>query len=157
MIKAKIITTKDHFPVESAKDAEIIYSSYAKVTVKLTAPQLDRFIGENPYIELPKGINLLFFDDEMNVESQLTANYAISYDKDGKMEARGNVVLINEKGEKLNSEHLIWDKERELIYSDEFVKITTEDEIIMGEGFESNLEFTKFKIKNIKGTISLED
>ena len=38
-----------------------------------------------------------------------------------------------------------------------FVKITTEDEIIMGEGFESNQSFTKFKIKKIKGTISLDE
>jgi len=155
--KVKIITTRDNFPVESAKDAEIIYSDSAIVKVKLTAPQLDRYIGKNPYIELPKGIEILFYDGDLKVASQLTANYAVSYEAKGKMEAKGNVVLINEEGEKLNTEHLIWDEEKEMIYSNEFVKITTADEIIMGEGLESNLNFTKFKIKNIQGTITIKD
>jgi len=81
----------------------------------------------------------------------------VSYEEKGMMEAKGNVVLINEDGEKLNTEHLIWDEEKEMIYSNEFVKITTADEIIMGEGLESNLNFTKFKIKNIQGTITIKD
>ena len=155
--KVKFITTRDNLPVESAKDAEIIYSDSAVIKVKITAPQLDRYIEENPYIELPKGIEILFYDGDLEVASQLTADYAISYEKEGMMEAKGNVVLINEQGEKLNTEHLIWDEEKELIYSNEFVKITTADEIIMGDGFESNQSFTKFKIKNIQGTITIKD
>jgi hypothetical protein len=73
------------------------------------------------------------------------------------MEARNDVVLINKLGEKLNTEHLIWNPKKEIIYSEEFVKITTAVEIIWGEGFESNQSFTNFKIKQIKGTILVED
>ena len=65
--------------------------------------------------------------------------------------------MINELGEKLNTEHLIWLQEEERIYSEVFVKITTEDEIIMGDGFESNESFTNFKITHITGTILVED
>ncbi|HIN39145.1 MAG TPA: LPS export ABC transporter periplasmic protein LptC, partial [Flavobacteriales bacterium] len=85
------------------------------------------------------------------------ANYAISYEKKGTMEAKGNVVLINEIGEKLNTEYLIWNQKEAKIFSDKFVKITTKDEIIMGEGFESNESFTNFKIHHIKGTILVEN
>ena len=46
------------------------------------------------------------------------------------MEARKNVVVVNEKGETLNTEHLIWDERSEKLKSDEFVKITRKDEII---------------------------
>ena len=38
-----------------------------------------------------------------------------------------------------------------------FVKITTADEIIFGDGFESNQDFTKYKIFKIRGTISLKN
>jgi len=155
--KVKFITTRDNFAVESAKDAEIIYSDSAIIKVKIIAPQLDRYIDKDPYIELPKGIEILFYDGDFEVASQLTADYAISYENEGRMEAKGNVVLINEQGEKLNTEHLIWDEAKDLIYSNEFVKITTADEIIMGDGFESNQNFTKFKIKNIQGTITIKD
>jgi len=37
------------------------------------------------------------------------------------------------------------------------VKITTADEVIYGDGLESNQDFTKYKIKNIKGTIHLKE
>ena len=93
----------------------------------------------------------------MQIQSRLTADYAIRFEKQGKMEAKGNVVLVNELGETLNTEHLFWNENTGKIYSYEFVKITTADEIIMGDGFESNQNFTQFKIHKIKGTINLEN
>ena len=155
--KVKIISSKGHFPTESLKDAVVYYSDSAIVKVKLKAPKMDHFAGENPYIELPEGIDLIFFDTNNETISHLTANYAISYEKKGTMEAKGNVVLINEIGEKLNTEYLIWNQKEAKIFSDKFVKITTKDEIIMGEGFESNESFTNFKIHHIKGTILVEN
>jgi hypothetical protein len=71
------------------------------------------------------------------------------------MEARKNVVVVNEKGERLNTEHLIWDEKKEKLLSDDFVKITTKDEIFYGNGFEANQDFTKYRIYKLKGTISL--
>jgi hypothetical protein len=38
-----------------------------------------------------------------------------------------------------------------------FVKITRPDEVIMGEGFEADETFTRWKIKKIQGTIYLHD
>ena len=73
------------------------------------------------------------------------------------MEAKYDVVIVNSEGERLNTEHLIWDRKNQRIYSNVFVTITTEDEVIMGEGFESNESFTKYKILKPKGTISQED
>ena len=155
--KVRIISSKSEMPVESTFNATLLYSDSAQLQVKLIAPQLDRFSGEKPYLELPSGVELEFYDSDMEISSRLTANYAISYEETGLMEAKGNVVLINELGEQLNTEHLIWDEKTGKIYSEEFVKITTADEIILGEGFESNQSFTKFKIKKIKGTINIEN
>ncbi len=155
--RVKIIASKSELPIESTINATLIYSDSAQLQVKLIAPRLDRFIGEKPYIEFPLGVEIEFYDGDMEVSSRLTANYAISYEDEGIMEAKGNVILINELGEQLNTEHLIWDEKTGKIHSEEFVKITTADEIIMGEGFESNQSFTKFKIKKIKGTINIEN
>lgn len=113
--------------------------------------------GKNNYFIMPQGIEVLFYDTLMNVSSKLTSNYAIHKVKEQKMEAKSQVVVINEKGEKLETEHLVWEEKIGKIYSQEFVKITTEDEIIMGEGFEANQDFTKYKIHKIKGIINLED
>lgn len=151
------ITARSNYPVESGKDMEVIYSDSGHIKIKLNAPVMMRFAGENPYMEMPQGVKVLFYDDSMNVNSHLSANYAISREKEEIMEAKNNVVVVNEKGEQLNTEHLVWDKRQSLIHTKEFVKITTAEEIIYGNGLESNQSFTKYKIKDIKGTINLKE
>lgn len=155
MEKVKLVTAKTKAPSETATNIDILYSDSAKVKVKVFAKKMDHYITDDPYIEMPEGIKVEFYDDTFHVTSHLTANYAIKYEKKNIMEARGNVIVVNEKGEQLNTEYLIWEENTGKIHSPDFVKITTTDEIIYGNGFESNQNFTKYKIFDIKGTISL--
>lgn len=151
------VTQDENYPVESTYDSEIYYSEDAKMKVKAFAPEMHRYIGEVNYNEMPKGVEVDFYDSTDQAGSKLTANYAIDRQSEFIMEAKYDVVVINAEGEQLNTEHLIWDRKARKIYSDVFVKITTEDEIIMGEGFESNETFTKYKILKPRGTISQND
>ena len=155
--KVKLYSKGKIIPQESAKSIKILYSDSARVQVELTAPILSHYETENPYIEMPNGFHALFYNDKLEVKSKLNAEYGIRYERDQRMEARKNVTVINEKGDQLNTEHLIWDERKEKLFSDEFVKITTKDEIIFGNGFEANQDFTKYKIFNIKGTITLNN
>ena len=155
--KVKLYSKGELSPQESAKNIKILYSDSARLEVEITAPLLNHYDTENPYIEMPKGFNAIFYNDKLEVKSKLNADYGIRYERDQRMEAKKNVTVINEKGEKLNTEHLIWDERKGKLYSDEFVKITTRDEIIFGNGFEANQDFSKYKIFNIKGTISLNN
>lgn len=151
------LTVSENGPSETIKGGEILYSDSAKLLVKITSPQIDRFQGKKNYLEMPIGVKVEFYDKDKKVKTKLTANYAIRYEDQGKMEAKNDVVVINEKGEKLNTEHLIWDERKQLIYTEDFVKITTADEVILGDGLEANSDFSQYKIKNIKGTININD
>ena len=155
--KVKLYSKGKASPQESARNIKILYSDSARLQVEITAPLLNHYETENPYIEMPKGFKATFYNDKLEVKSKLNADYGIRYVREQKMEARKNVTVINEKGEKLNTEHLIWDEKKNKLYSNEFVKITTKDEIIFGNGFEANQDFSKYKIFNIKGTISLNN
>jgi lipopolysaccharide assembly outer membrane protein LptD (OstA) len=73
------------------------------------------------------------------------------------MIARNNVEVINIKGEKLNSEELIWNNKNKKIYTEKFVTIQTKDEIIYGDGLEANEDLTNYKIKKIRGTIQVKE
>lgn len=150
------LTSLEKGPLESAKEVEVLYSETAKLRVFLKSSQLDKYAGDDPYIEFPKGLKVFFYGADMKVENQLKANYAIRYERKAVMEAKGDVEVVNEKGEKLNTEKLIWDEKKEMIYTDAFVKVTTLDEVILGEGLEANQTFTKYKVKKIKGTINLK-
>ncbi len=155
--KVKLYSKGQVIPTETARSIKIIYSDSAKVQVEITAPILDHYSTENPYIEMPKGLNAIFYTERMEVKSKLTADYGVRYEREQKMEARKNVIVTNEKGDKLNTEHLIWDEKKQKLLSNEDVKITTKDEIIFGKGFEANEDFTKYKIFNLKGTISINN
>lgn len=155
--KVEAIMEEELLPVEVADSIEIIYSDSALLKVILTANHLERFLGENPYLEMTEGVHVRFFNNLGQVESELRSNYAVSYENTDIMEAKEDVVVVNKKGETLNTEHLVWEEKTERIHTEEFVKITTEDEVIFGHGFESNQDFTKYRIKKIKGTINLKD
>jgi LPS export ABC transporter protein LptC len=147
-------------PVESGKNVEIMYSDSARVRAKLTAPELNRYSGKKAYMELPKGLEVLFFNEKRKQQTKLTANYGIGFDNGSqmsKMEVKNKVVVINEKGDKLETEHLIWDAAKKEIYTDEFVKISTKDEVIWGDGLKANQDFSEYEITHVKGQIALKD
>ena len=155
--KVNAIIEDELLPVEVADSIQIIYSDSALLKVILEANHLERFLGENPYLEMTEGVHVRFFNSLGQVESELRSNYAVSYENSDVMEAKEDVVVVNKKGETLNTEHLVWEEKTERIHTEEFVKITTEDEVIFGHGFESNQDFTKYRIKKIKGTINLKE
>jgi LPS export ABC transporter protein LptC len=153
--KINLITGSHVLPVEHSSGLEILYSDSARVTVKVNAAEMNRFDTGTTVTILPKGLHVEFYDEYMNVISQLDARYAIRYDSEQVMEARDSVVVVNIKGEKLQSEKLIWNEKAAKIYSDEFVTITTADKVIYGDGFEADQDFTNYRIFKIRGTITI--
>ena len=151
------VTSHEDLPAEAATNVEILFSDSGQISLRIIASKLNRFEGEKPYMEFPEGVKLIFYNSNQEPESQIECNYAINHINDKIMEAKDDVVVINADGEKLNTEHLIWDQGNQLIHTEEFVKITTEDEIIYGNGMEAKEDFSSYKIKNLKGTISLEE
>ncbi len=155
--KVKVITqNKSDLPIEVGENVFISYTDSGTVRAKVYAPVMKRFAGEiRNESEMPKGITVYFLSKQKKVDSFLKARYAIRYERDRKMVAKNDVILVNSKGDSLRTELLTWDESRQLIYTDKFVRITTPDEIITGTGFESNAEFTKYKINKISGTFDL--
>jgi len=152
----KRVTNISKEPVEHIKGLEMLYSDSGLVRVKVNAAELKKIMIPEPITELPAGIHIQFFDQNMGVESELKAKYAIHYENDSKWEAQNDVVVVNKKGEQLNTEKLIWNEREERLTSDEHVKITTQDEIIYGKGFEANQDFSRYKIFNVKGRITIK-
>ena len=82
----------------------------------------------------------------------LNSNYVEIYEKKNIMIARDNVVLVSNKSEKLETEKLVLNEQKEKVYTNEKVIITTKNEVIQGVGFESSLDFSDYKLSKIKFT-----
>lgn len=156
----KVAVEEELKPLNVQYDVVYNYSDSATLRLKLMAPVVADYshAEENPYYEFAEGIDVTFFDKFGKEENHLRANYAKQFIKENRWEARGDVVVKNNKNEQLNTEQLEWDVKNELITSDVFVKITTGDEVIMGEGFEADQNFTSYKLKGkVKGELKLEE
>lgn len=143
-------------PVDVAKDVEMIYSDSAQIKVLIKSPLMMKYEGEQNYLEMPKGIKAYFYDDDRSVKSFLTANYAVSYEDSKIMEVKKDVVLVNQRGQKLNTEHLVWNQRNKIIYTENFVKITTKDKIMFGDGLESDESFDRWTILKPRGEILVD-
>ena len=147
-----IIIHEKTSPMMSAKDIEVIFSDSGKIQAKLYSPLINRFSGKDPYMEFPKGFKVLIYDSVMRVESIITGNYGKRRESARIMEAKGNVVVRNEiTNKQLNTEHLTWDENKRMIYSNVKVKITTADKVLFVEGLESNESFTWYKFTRVTG------
>lgn len=142
----------DSLPLELARDIEVTYSDSGKIIAYLESPIMTRHEEDDSYMEFPEGFKIILYDSLMKPKSQITAKYGISFEKKKMMEAKNNVIVTNiEKNERLNTEHLIWDRKKMIIYSEVFVTITKPDAIIYGDGLMSDQDFDHYKIKNPTG------
>ena len=146
-------------PSQVGDSVTLLYTDSAMLKIMLKANRMlifDKNVKE-PLTILPKGLFVTFFDEEEKVSATLKANYGIRYDNTRRMEARYAVEVVNKKGEKLETEKLVWDEVGKRIFTDAFVTISTGKEVIMGQGMESNQDFTKYEIKKVTGQIQLKN
>lgn len=152
----KIANASPDLPVEVGYNVSISYTDSGYLKAKLFAPVLERYATEaRMETEMREGITAYFYSTEGKVTSYIKSKYALRNEKDRTITARKDVNVVNNKGDTLRTEELVWDEKTDQIYSKKAVRITSPDKIIMGTGLESNTSFTKFKVLNITGIISL--
>jgi LPS export ABC transporter protein LptC len=110
------------------------------------------------HTDFPEGIELYRYTDSMTLEASILANSAVYHEYKDLWEATGKVRIRNSKGEYLETEKLYWDTKEHRIYTDVWVRITTPDAIINGEGLTSNESFTDWEVLKISNSyIYVED
>jgi len=138
-------------------NGELYYSELGRTKVRIQSPVINNYETSEGFTELPEGFNAEFLDENMEVESTITAEYGIVFKKENLMRARRNVVVHSLKdNEQLNTEELIWDMNTKKIYTNEFVKMTSADKILFGDGFEADENFENRTIKKLRGEIMVK-
>jgi LPS export ABC transporter protein LptC len=152
--KIKSVTVTEEPPAMAAEGFEVLISDSSVIRSKLQTPLLIKHDNEkDPFIEFPKGMKIVQYDAKMNIISSITAQYAKNFTGENRWEAKNNVIAVNQKGDTLKTEYLVWDEAKKKIYSDQFVKIIQKDQVYTGIGFESNQDFSSYHIKNLKGNM----
>ena len=149
------VSDKEH-AIEQIKGAELLHTENGKIKVRIVANKIERFQNQQPGLIFSEKLEVYFYNDSSELKSTLMANNA-SIDEDKKiMLAQNNVVLTSSDDKKLETEELVWDEKQDKIYTDKKVKITTGKEVVYGEGFTSNPDFSQYSITKIHGTFDFE-
>ncbi len=136
------------------------YSDSAKLQARLNTKLVNYFLEkEEPYYEFPEGIEVLFYDEEQNLQSVITSKYATFLVDKELFEVRDSVVAKNtQEHQTLETEQMFWNRKKQIIYSEVFTKITDEDGVHFGQnGFEASQDFSKFRLIGSKGKLKVKD
>lgn len=149
------LVSKRNAQEDKADEVTIIYSENGQSKIRMYATEFVRNeIAKPPFVDMRKGLRVEFFNDSTHeIESTLTAQYARWYEGKGNVLIRDSVVVVNRKGETLNTEELIWNQNVKKFYTEKFVRIVTPDQVMYGDGLEANEDFSWYRIKNPKGTV----
>ena len=135
--------------IDVGKDVSIFISTDGKMTAKLMAPLMNKYLLDSgKMIEFPASLKVDFYKDSLVVESKLTANYANYIEAENKVFLRDHVVVYNILGDTLWSEEMYWDQNTNTFHTDKDVIVKQHNPIakIYGKGFEANQNLTDIKI-----------
>ena len=154
----KALTEMEDLPSMAFKEFTGIATDSGRLKYRLISPEILQFDNKDEStLDFPKGLHYYTYNSNEEIESQIKCKYAVYYQKTELWELKNSVEIVNREGSVVNSEHIFWDTRNNRIYSDEFVKITTKDEIITGYGFETNEQITNFTLKRVSGEFLVED
>src|SRR5690606_34911230 len=138
------------------EDVESFYTENNQMKVKLVAPLVHEY--ESGDREFPEGLYLEFYDEAGKLESTLRANEAYYFKKENQWRGRGKVEVKNmEKNEQLNTEELFWKPAEEKIFTDKFVTIRQQADVIYGQGLEARQDMSDYVIKKPEGEFAVDE
>lgn len=111
--------------------------------MRLVAMRMERYedpSGDSREV-FPEGFNVFAYNEDGLLETQIESDEARHTVTDGKEQwsAYGNVVINNFlKGERITTDTLYWDRERNIIYTDCLVKLYSPQGFMQGYGMESD-------------------
>jgi len=150
------LTVQDTLPSEMVENIVVHYTDSGLLKAILKSPELNKYSGDKPYMEFPKGIHVFFYDSVNALVSEIKSDYAIDYEKKKLMEVRKNVVIFDHKNKKeLETEVLFWDQAKHKIYNNAFVTIIEDGQIMHGDSMRADENLEHFELFQIRATIDI--
>ncbi len=136
---------KQSVSVEEAVNVESYLSQNAKVKAKLTAPLMLRYQTSEMKTEFPKKLSVVFYDDNLQPESFLFANYGTYNENQQKVFLKDSVLVYNVKGDTIRTSEMWWDQNQGLFYTDKPVNVRTitpiNQDVLATKGMKSDQSF----------------
>jgi len=154
----KISAAEVNKPIEKYTDVDVIYSDSARVKAHMTAPVMINYKVKKPYTEMPKGVKVIFYDNNLKETSTIIADYGVYREQEKLVELHKNVVGTNAKGDTFTSDELIWNEDTKQIRSSKMVHVKMADgSITDGTSFVSDENFNHWTVTQGTGIIHVNN
>jgi LPS export ABC transporter protein LptC len=143
-------------PLREAENVEFFNSENDRVNSKMKAKTYHEFANGDK--EFPDGVYIEMYDESGTLESTLRANHAKYFAEEKHWRGQGKVEVKNVlKNEQLNTEELFWNPTTKKIYTDKFVTIRLQGDVVYGEGLEANQDLSDYVIAKPKGEFEVSE
>ena len=142
-------------PDRITKGAEYFFTDSGQVRNRLRSGRIAEWNSEPQRTELSEGLELVFFRADGSEGSVLTARRGIIVPQEKRMEVYEDVVFVNAKGERLETEQLTWDQDSAKVRTDRAVRIIRGGDVIHGHGLEADEDLSRYTIRRITGILEL--
>ena len=136
----------EQVPIQVVHDMQILQSGKGETTMRMTAPLMQRFnfykdSVQQSYELYTEGFHVDAYAENGQLETTITAQQARHVTTQGQesWSAFGDVVVINHiKGERMETDTIYWNKEEQRIYTDCYVRLTSDSGLMQGFGMTSD-------------------
>lgn len=155
--KIRALTGMHNMQEDVAHGVTFLYSQDGKVSMRIFAKEFVRNAnGKRPYVDMNNGLRMEFFDDSGRISDVLTADSSRYYEIQQDFIVWDSVQIVSRKGERLNTDELIWNEQAQKFFTEKPVTITTATEVLYGDGMEANRDFTWYRILRPKGSVQVD-
>ncbi len=143
--------------VEEAVNVKVNFTNGGRPKAVLTSPLMLRVQDSIPYLEFPKTLKVLFYNEAGIQESTLTGLYAKYKESEEIVYIRDSVQIRNINGDTLYCDEIYWNRNRtnKEFYTDKPVRIRTRTHIINGIGMVARQDFKEYKVIHPTGIIKV--
>jgi len=142
--------SSETIPRQESWNSTVTLTDSGRVRAMIHAGYI-RVYGEMNATLLSEGIQVRFFNEKGEHTSTLTAKEGKVDDRSNDLEASGDVKVVSTESTILETSHLFWDNAKQLVHTQEYVKITSPREKIQGRGLEADQHLQNYRIFHVTG------
>ena len=150
-----------NFPSQIIYNAKIIQRDSGFVKLRATAPIIEKYqLIDSPYTVAKKGMRIDFFDKKKpNNPGNITAKYAKIYEYKQFYEAKGDVKILTNDGQRFATQSVYWDQKKKRIYTNDTVYATMKDgsTLVHAKGMTAKDDFSEYTFYKNSGDVSINN
>jgi LPS export ABC transporter protein LptC len=151
--KVQKINFTEFTPTGDADNLNLKYTDSGLIkAVLVSSKMLDYAAVDFPFTEFPKGVEVTVYDKK-GKQTHITSDYAVSYKITNVIDLQGNVKIVSQEGQKLETEQLYYDQKNEWFFTEKKYKFTDLKGSSAGQGIDFSKDFKVINSQRISGEV----